>query len=121
MPQMRRGEPGEPQILSNGLPKLRPGELEAMVEKVLREHPVPHHIGVTGWTAGRVAVFLPGRSTGAIGNALRKLTTTGVAELIGDNPERYPLKGANATDTDQNTDASQSEAGQPPTTDATAT
>jgi hypothetical protein len=110
MPQVRRGEPGEPAILSNGLPKLRPGELEAMVETVLREQPVPHHVGVTGWTSGRVAIFLPGRSTGAIGNALRKLTNTGVAELIGDNPERYQLKGATATDADPNTDASQPQA-----------
>ncbi len=115
MPQVRRGEPGEPAILSNGLPKLRPGELEELVATVLREHPVPHHVGVTGWTSGRVAVYLPGRSTGAIGNALRKMTKTGVAELIGDNPERYQLTGANATDADPNAarDASQPEAGQP--------
>jgi hypothetical protein len=106
MPQVRRGEPGEPQILSNGLPKLRPGELEELVAKVLREHPVPHHVGVTGWTGGRVAIFLPGRSTGAINNALEKLEKTGVAELIGDRPMRYQLKGSGPTDAEQSTDTS---------------
>jgi hypothetical protein len=115
MPQARRGEPGEPAILSNGLPKLRPGELEQLVEKVMREHPVPHHVGVTGWTGSRVAVYLPGRSTGAINNALEKLTRTGVAELIGDRPMRYQLKGAHTTHADLNADtahANQTEAGQ---------
>jgi hypothetical protein len=103
MPQVRRGEPGEPVILSNGLPKLRPGELEELVAKVLHEHPVPHHVGVTGWTGGRVAVFLPGRSTGAINNALEKLEKTGVAELIGDKPMRYQLKGTGPTEADADT------------------
>ena len=92
MPQVRRGEPGEPVILSNGLPKLRPGELEAMVEKVIREHPLPAFAEVIGWTGGRLAIHLPGRSPGAITNALRKLARTGVAELIGDDPERYQFK-----------------------------
>ncbi len=104
MPQVRRGEPGEPVILSNGLPKLRPGELEELVEKVLRENPVPHHVGVTGWTGGRVAVFLPGRSSGAINNALEKLTKTGVAELIGDRPMRYRLKDTGQSDADPKAD-----------------
>lgn len=98
LPQVRRGEPGEPMLLANGLPKLRHGELEAMVEKVLRDNPLPHHVGVTGWTSGRVAVFLPGRSTGAISNALRKLTKTGVAQLIGEHPERYQLVASAASD-----------------------
>src|SRR6266536_3586314 len=106
MPQVRRGEPGEPVVLSNGLPKLRPGELEELVAKVLREQPVPHHVGVTGWTGGRVAIFLPGRSTGAINNALEKLTKTGVAELIGDQPMRYQLKDSGLTDADQGADTS---------------
>ncbi len=106
MPQVRRGEPGDPVILSNGLPKLRPGELEELVAQVLREHPVPHHVGVTGWTGGRVAIFLPGRSTGAINNALEKLEKTGVAELIGDRPMRYQLKGSGPTDADEGTDTS---------------
>ena len=99
MPQVRRGEPGEPVILSNGLPKLRPGELEALVEQVMREQPLPAFAGVTGWTAGRVAVHLPGRSSGAIKNALDKLSTIGKAELIGDNPMRYQLKPTDQPDT----------------------
>ncbi len=99
MPQVRRGEPGEPIILSNGLPKLRPGELEALVQKVMQDNSLPHHIGVTGWTPGRVAIFLPGRSPGAIANALRKLTNTGTAELIDDRPERFQLKATDGADT----------------------
>jgi len=121
MPQVRRGEPGEPAILSNGLPKLRPGELEAMVEKVMREHPLPGFQGIVGWTGGRVAIHLPGRSPGAITNAMRKFATAGKAELIGDDPERYKLKDAEQPDgdtsggtgSDGQDEASPTEAAQP--------
>jgi hypothetical protein len=98
IPQVRRGEPGEPVILSNGLPKLRPGELEAMVEKVMRDNPLPTFAAVSGWTGGRVAVHMPGRSTGAINNALEMLERTGVAELIGDKPMGYQLKPTDQPD-----------------------
>jgi len=100
MPQVRRGEPGEPVILSNGLTKLRPGELEAMVEKVMREHPLPAFAGIVGWTGGRLAIHLPGRSPGAITNAMRKFANAGKAELIGDDPERYKLTDAEQPDGD---------------------
>ncbi|GAA3741918.1 hypothetical protein GCM10022225_26810 [Plantactinospora mayteni] len=123
MPQVRRGEPGEPVILSNGLPKLRPGELEAMVEKVMREQPMPAFAGIVGWTGGRLAVHIPGRSPGAMTNAMRKFAKEGKAELIGDDPERYKLIDAAQPDatTDTNGDtgsdghgtAGQQEAGQP--------
>jgi hypothetical protein len=43
---------------------------------------------------------------------MRKLTSTGVAELIGDNPERYQLKGADAVDADP-ASATAPETGQP--------
>jgi hypothetical protein len=92
MPQILRGEPGEPVILSNGLPKLRPGEREQLIINVMREHPVPNHVGITGWTGSRVAIFLPGRSPSAINNALEKFSRNGTAELIGDKPMRYRLK-----------------------------
>jgi hypothetical protein len=85
----RRRLPGQPEILANGLPKLTRGELERLVLDVIRTQPLPNHLGITGWTSGRVAIFLPGRSTGAIGNALDKLAATGRTELIGDNPKRY--------------------------------
>jgi len=123
MPQVRRGEPGEPVILSNGLPKLRPGELEALVEKVMREQPLPAFAGVVGWTGGRLAVHIPGRSPGAMTNAMRKFAKEGKAELIGDDPERYKLidtaQPDAATDTNGDTGsdghgaAGQQEAGQP--------
>ena len=87
----RRNVLRDPEILSNGLPKLGKGELEGLVLNVMNTHPLPHHLGVTGWTSGRIVVFLPGRSTGAIGKSLEKLTTTGQAERLGDNPKRYQL------------------------------
>jgi hypothetical protein len=89
MPQAHRGEPGEPSILPSGLPRLRPGELEKLVLGVIQQQPLPLHVGIKGWTAQRVAIYLPGRSTGAIGNALTKLTKTGQLELIGENPMRF--------------------------------
>jgi DNA-binding MarR family transcriptional regulator len=97
MPQARRGEPGEPSVLPSGLPRLRPGELEKLVMEVVNSQSLPHHVGITGWTAQRVAIYLPGRSTGAIGNALSKLTKTGELELIGEQPMRYQLSGAGET------------------------
>jgi hypothetical protein len=105
MPQVRRGEPGEPVILSNGLPKLRPGELEAMVLTVMQEQPLPAFAGIIGWTGSRVAVHLPGRSTGAINNALEKLERNGVAELVGDKPMRFKLKDAEQPETDTDSDS----------------
>jgi hypothetical protein len=97
MPQARRGEPGEPSILPSGLPRLRPGELEKLVMEVVNSQPLPQHVGITGWTAQRVAIYLPGRSTGAIGNALSKLTKTHELELIGDQPMRYRPAAAGET------------------------
>jgi hypothetical protein len=97
MPQARRGEPGEPTILPSGLPRLRPGELEKLVLGVIQEQPLPVHVGIRGWTAQRVAIYLPGRSTGAIGNALTKLTKTGELELIGENPMRFQLTNTGDT------------------------
>jgi hypothetical protein len=64
---------------------------------VLREQPLPNHVGISGWTPQRVAIYLPGRSTGAIGNALNKLTKTRQVELIGEQPMRYqPTPGTTA-------------------------
>jgi hypothetical protein len=129
MPQVQRGEPGEPVILSNGLPKLRPGELEDMVAKVMREQPLPAFAGIVGWTGGRLAIHIPGRSPGAMTNAMRKFTKDGKAELIGDDPERYQLKATgqqlpggdtdNSQDTKPGTDdapaqESPADAAQPP-------
>jgi hypothetical protein len=102
-----------------------------MVEKVMREHPLPAFQGIVGWTGGRAAIHLPGRSPGAITNAMRKFATAGTAELIGDNPERYKLKdteqpgsetggeteGGQHTSADTNSgpaQANQADAAQPP-------
>lgn len=90
MPARGRGT-GTPEILANGLPKLTRGQLAELVQDVMRSHPLPDHLGITGWTSGRIAVYLPGRSTGAIGNVLDKLAATGVTEQLGDAPKRYRL------------------------------
>jgi hypothetical protein len=107
MPQGRRGEPGEPSILPSGLPRLRPGQLERLVLGVIKEHPLPDHIGIKGWTAQRVAIYLPGRSTGAIGNALTKLNKTGDLELIGENPMRFQTATTTGNDPQQEDTAEQ--------------
>lgn len=81
----------EPQLLASGLPRLRPGELSQLVAQVMRDNPLPQHLGITGWTASRVAVYLPGRSAGVIAGVLDKLTHAGTAQRIGDQPSRYQL------------------------------
>lgn len=90
MPQRRRGEVAEPRILENGLPKLRPGELEVLVLEVMRTQREPQH-GIPGWTDKRVGIFLPGRSTGAIANALNKFASSGRCQVINDQPLRFRL------------------------------
>ncbi|WP_238015015.1 hypothetical protein KZZ52_33775 [Dactylosporangium sp. AC04546] len=95
-----RGRTGDPTILTNGLPRLARGELETMVANVMRTNSVPDHLGVRGWTCGRIAVFLPGRSTGAINNALRRMAANGTADLLGHDPERYgPIGNASEPET----------------------
>jgi hypothetical protein len=87
----RQGAPGQRQTLFNGLPKLTNGELHRLILDVMQAQPLPEHHGITGWTGGRVAVFLPGRSTGAISKALESLTRAEKIQRIGDNPKRYQL------------------------------
>lgn len=94
MPTTERGTTREPQILSNGLPKLRPGELERMIQDVLATHPVPDYGGIVGWTSGRIAVHLPGRSVGAINRVLDKLASGGVLTQLGSDPKRYRTRTA---------------------------
>ncbi|RZU76050.1 hypothetical protein EV384_4647 [Micromonospora kangleipakensis] len=100
----RRDQPhsrqGQPRILANGLPRLRPGELPQLVAQVMRDNRLPEHRGIAGWTASRIAVYLPGRSTGAIGQALDTLARAGTAQLIGEQPARYQLASADAEQAD---------------------
>jgi hypothetical protein len=122
MPTVDRGAPREPQILSNGLPKLRPGELERLILDVLAAHPVPDFGGVLGWTSGRIAVHLPGRSVGAINRVLDKLASTGGLTQLGTDPKRYtppPTEtgDAEAEPTDDLTEGDEPGAEQPPAED----
>ncbi|WP_200215414.1 hypothetical protein [Micromonospora coerulea] len=100
----RRDQPhsrqSQPRILANGLPRLRPGELPQLVAQVMRDNLLPDHLGLAGWTARRIAVYLPGRSTGAIGGALDALARAGTAQLIGGQPARYQLASADAEQAD---------------------
>jgi DNA-binding MarR family transcriptional regulator len=91
MPSTKRGQAREPRMLSNGLLMLTPGELIRMVEDVMRANPLPDYLGVIGWTASRIAVFLPGRSTGAIQGALKSLHAKGTVQLINTHPMAYQL------------------------------
>ena len=86
MPQVRRGEPGEPVILSNGLPKLRPGELEKLGFAVER-HVVPADVV-------RSVGMLPVGLT-SVDNMLEELCTTAVNRLLdvrdGKEPSRMTI------------------------------
>ncbi|RAS58978.1 dynein-related subfamily AAA family protein [Lentzea atacamensis] len=63
--------------------RLRNGELRAMVARVLADDPT------TGMTPRVVATKLGGRSSGAVGNALKVLTDCGAAEVVSTAPLTY--------------------------------
>lgn len=63
--------------------RLRSGELRAMVARVLADEPG------TGMTPRAVAAKLGGRSSGAVGNALKVLTECGAAEVVLTTPLTY--------------------------------
>lgn len=60
-----------------------------MILDVLAAHSVPEFGGVLGWTSGRIAVHLPGRSVGAINRVLDKLASAGGLTQLGTDPKRY--------------------------------
>lgn len=78
------GRAGKPRHNTNGAPKLGSGELRGQVEDHLREHPAAEFSPV------EIGNKL-GRSSGAVSNALEKLTEAGVAGRTSDNPKRYQL------------------------------
>src|SRR5690242_11273620 len=63
--------------------RLRSGELRAMVARVLADDPG------TGMTPRVVAAKLGGRSSGAVGNALKVLAECGAAEVVLSAPLTY--------------------------------
>ncbi|MEV4283540.1 hypothetical protein [Actinoplanes xinjiangensis] len=65
--------------------------LEQAITAVMRVHPLPRFGGITGWTAGRLGVHLPGHPPTRIRTALRRLAAAGTAALIGDDPDRFRL------------------------------
>ncbi|MBF6215767.1 hypothetical protein IU487_32740 [Nocardia puris] len=79
------GSAGQPIEGSPHPDKLAPGALRGLVEDHLRDHPgqefTPHQIGKA----------LGGRSSGAVHNALVRLTDTGVAEMTTARPKKFAL------------------------------
>lgn len=88
-------------VISGRSPRLSPGALHGMVEDYLRDHP-DEEFGPT-----KIGHEL-GRSTGAVGNALERLVTSGYAVRTKDRPKRYALATADmsgdSTDTAGDTD-----------------
>jgi hypothetical protein len=66
-----------------GLPRLRPGALRAEVLATLHADPG------RAWKVGELAHTLGGRSAGAVGQALDRLTDTGDATRLPGSPRRY--------------------------------
>ncbi|MDU0295263.1 AAA family ATPase, partial [Saccharothrix longispora] len=71
--------------------RLRNGELRAMVAKILADNPG------TGLTPRTIAARLGGRSSGAVGNALKALTDRGEAEVASTTPLTYRATPTTAT------------------------
>ena len=83
----RAGTPGAETsraVVTTRSPRLAPGALHGMVEDYLRDHP-DEEFGPT-----KIGHEL-GRSTGAVGNALERLVTSGYAARTKDRPKRYAL------------------------------
>lgn len=75
---------GKPDLNTNGARKLRSGQLRGQVEDALRDKPQCERSPVE--FANKL-----GRSSGAVANALEKLTEAGFAERTSDKPKRYRL------------------------------
>lgn len=71
-------------------PRLGKGELRAMVEQFLRDHPEQ------AWTPGKIGKELGGRSAGAVKNAAGKLVEDGAARTFDDSPDRFQIIAAPA-------------------------
>ncbi|WP_194909591.1 MarR family transcriptional regulator [Catenulispora rubra] len=70
--------------------RLSKGELRAMVEKYLRDHPDQ------AWTPSKIGKALGGRSAGAVKNAGEKLVDDGIARTFDDAPHRFQIIAAPA-------------------------
>lgn len=86
----RAGTGGTHEINSDGSARLRKGDLRDQVEAFLRSAGEGHD-----FTPAAIGRELGGRSSGAVGNALSRLSEAGVAILTTEAPVRYAL-AANA-------------------------
>jgi hypothetical protein len=82
----RPGTTGTDEINSDGSPRLRKGDLRDQVEAFLRTAGEGH-----GFTPSVIGRELGGRSSGAVTNALARLSEAGVSVLTSDSPARYSL------------------------------
>ena len=75
--------PAEPAMLPSGMPRLRSGALRDLVADYLAAHPD------LDFTPTELSHKLGDRSSGAISNALDKLTASGQAMQVRDRPRRF--------------------------------
>jgi hypothetical protein len=71
--------------------RLRPGQLDGLVLDYMREHAKDEPLGPTAVAKGL------GRSSGAVGNCLKRLASAGQVNQAGEQPLRYAaVKSARA-------------------------
>jgi DNA-binding transcriptional ArsR family regulator len=63
--------------------RLRPGQLDGLVLDYVRKYAKDEPLGPTAITNGL------GRSSGAVGNCLKRLATTGQVRQVAEHPRRY--------------------------------
>lgn len=63
--------------------RLRPGQLDGLVLDYMRKHATDEPLGPTAVAKGL------GRSSGAVGNCLKRLATAGQVRKTGEHPRRY--------------------------------
>ncbi|MDA8290222.1 MAG: helix-turn-helix domain-containing protein [Actinomycetota bacterium] len=97
-PEAPAGTLPPPEPATDERPRLGKGTLGTLVFAYLMENPGDHG-------PVEIAKALGGKSSGAVGNALVRLTADGSAELVSEKPRRYRIAGdgaaADSTATDQ--------------------
>jgi DNA-binding transcriptional ArsR family regulator len=73
----------EPSRMASDRERLRPGQLDGLVLDYLKTHGQTTPLGPTAMAKGL------GRSTGAVGNCLIRLTAAGQVRQVSEHPRRY--------------------------------
>ena len=115
--------PSEPEIMDNGLPRLRPGEMKTMVLDIMRTKPLPAFNGIVGWNSARLAVHLPGRSEPNIRRVLDQLIEEKAIDYLSQTPNLYWIvpspEDEPPADINPAVPAGETDGGQTPTDDGT--